>query len=103
MLIHETVQPRPQSGISYSGDSGGKKSNILMPQPNWYPAFYYTINHSTKSDVLTYPYPLKSGTILIQEEGNFGLEVNHYITYQYHQTFLKLWMNQCLQLSRALQ
>lgn len=53
-----------------------KKSNILMSQPNWYPAFYYTINHSTKSDVLTYPYPLKRGTVLIQEEGNFGLEVN---------------------------
>lgn len=47
-----------------------------MSQPNWYPAFYYTINHSTKSDVLTYPYPLKRGTVLIQEEGNFGLEVN---------------------------
>lgn len=53
-----------------------EKRNILMPQPNWYPAFYYTINHSTKSDVLTYPYPLKSGMILIQEEGNFGLEVS---------------------------
>ena len=47
-----------------------------MPQPNWYPAFYYTNKHSTKSDVLTYPYPLKSGTILIQKEGNFGLDVS---------------------------
>lgn len=75
MLIHETVQPWPQSGISYTADSG-EKSNILMPQTNWYPVFYYTINHSTKSDVLTYPYPLKNGMIFVQEEGNFCLEVS---------------------------
>lgn len=75
MQIHEAVQPFPQSGISYSGDPR-RSSNILILQPNWYPALYYITNHATKSDVLTYPHPLKNGTILIQEEEGGGLEVN---------------------------
>lgn len=61
--------------LSSLGLDPERSSNILIPQTNQYPVFYYTTNHPTKLDVLTYPHPLKNGTLLIQEERDGGLEV----------------------------